>query len=88
MCSSRSFSGRTSQRTDHHILHAVLRLLPRPLQWGLAVTHQAILAKRLAHADYGSLTGLPTADLSKRPFLLFWFMALIDRYVFNSSVWL
>ncbi len=50
---------------------------------GLAVAHQAILAKRLAHADYGAFTGLPTADLTKRPFLLFWFMALIERYVFN-----
>ena len=46
-----------------------------------AVAHQAILAKRLAHADYGSVTGLPTANLTKRPFLLFWFMALIERYV-------
>lgn len=43
------------------------------------MAHQAILAKRLAHADYGALTGLPTADLTKRPFLLFWFMALIER---------
>ena len=46
---------------------------------GHVVAHQAVLAKRLAHADYGSLTGLPTADLTKRPFLLFWFMALIQR---------
>ena len=45
------------------------------------MARQAILAKRLAHADYGSLTGLPTADLTKRPFLLFWFMSLIERYV-------
>ncbi|KAI1789635.1 hypothetical protein LXA43DRAFT_1152573, partial [Ganoderma leucocontextum] len=71
------------------IAYRFQRCLPQPTQhdnilfyrqkaeeW---LTHHAILAKRLVHADYGSLTGLPTADLTKRPFLLFWFMALIER---------
>ena len=45
------------------------------------MARQAFLAKRISHADYGAVTGLPTADLTKRPFLLFWFMSLIERYV-------
>ncbi|TBU28622.1 hypothetical protein BD311DRAFT_663142 [Dichomitus squalens] len=71
------------------IAYEFQRCLPQPTQHANLLfyrrkaeewlTRQAILAKRLANADYGSVTGLPTADLTKRPFLLFWFMSLIER---------
>lgn len=46
-----------------------------------AVQHQASLAKRLVNAGLPSVTGMPAANLAKRPFLLFWFMSQIERCV-------
>ncbi|KAI0754986.1 hypothetical protein C8Q80DRAFT_1142298 [Daedaleopsis nitida] len=43
------------------------------------LSHQASLAKRVLSAGLPSVTGLPAADLAKRPFLLFWFMSQIER---------
>ncbi|KAI0712149.1 hypothetical protein C8Q76DRAFT_622567 [Earliella scabrosa] len=43
------------------------------------LSHQASLAKRVLNAGLPSVTGLPAADLAKRPFLLFWFMSQIER---------
>ncbi len=45
------------------------------------MTHQASLAKRVVNLGLSSVTGLPAADLAKRPFLLFWFMSQIERCV-------
>ena len=72
--SGRSLTERTSALTDYPSFSLAPEL-------ELAVAHQAVLAKRLANAEYSSVIGLPTADLTKRPFLLFWFMSLIERYV-------
>ncbi len=46
-----------------------------------AVMRQASLAKRMVNAGLHSVTGLPAADLARRPFLLFWFMSQIERCV-------
>ncbi|RDX53272.1 hypothetical protein OH76DRAFT_1343377 [Lentinus brumalis] len=48
------------------------------------LTHQASLAKRVVNLGLSSVTGLPAADLAKRPFLLFWFMSQIERAL---SLW-
>ncbi|KAJ8501969.1 hypothetical protein ONZ51_g330 [Trametes cubensis] len=45
------------------------------------LTHLASLAKRMLNAGLPSVTGLPAASLAKRPFLLFWFMSQMERYV-------
>ena len=53
----------------------------RPARSATAVIRQASLAKRMVNAGLPSVTGLPAADLARRPFLLFWFMSQIERCV-------
>ncbi|KAH9922814.1 uncharacterized protein BXZ73DRAFT_91534 [Epithele typhae] len=43
------------------------------------LTSQAMLAQRLLNAGLHVVTGLPSSDLARRPFFLFWFMSQIER---------
>ncbi|RPD77848.1 hypothetical protein L226DRAFT_504311 [Lentinus tigrinus ALCF2SS1-7] len=73
MCIAYEFQQSLSQATAHTNLLFYRR---KAEEW---LAHQASLAKRVVNLGLPSVTGLPTSDLAKRPFLLFWFMSQIER---------
>ncbi|KAI0670759.1 hypothetical protein C8Q78DRAFT_1069506 [Trametes maxima] len=73
MCIAYEFQRCLPQPTAHANLQSHRR---KAGEW---LAHLASLAKRVLNAGLPSVTGLPAANLARRPFLLFWFMSQIER---------